>query len=194
LFPIVTCRPLPFGVFQALVAAKIRGVAKALKPLFSTPRLPRRKEPLPRPVLTTSVAARVMRRWGGYSSRNCKGVVRKRSIHSRRGRRLSTHRLIGDRRVTLAIAEKFAHSKAAASHRCETLDSLPAHRHSAAPTHLRQCRGAVLTIPPPTIGQCEPASGYRRWQSDNSGQSSSDEISCGESSAVPMQRARVLTG
>src|SRR5918999_3882436 len=86
----VTCRPLPFGVFQALVAAKIRGVAKALKPLFSTARLPRRKGPVPRPVSRTSVAVRAVRRWGGYSSRNCQGVARKHSIHSRRSQRWAT--------------------------------------------------------------------------------------------------------
>ncbi len=51
-------------MFQALVAAKIRGVAKALKLLFSTPRFPRRKGPLPRPISTTSVVVRAVRRWG----------------------------------------------------------------------------------------------------------------------------------
>jgi hypothetical protein len=36
---------------------------------------------LQRPVSTTSVAVMVVPRWGGYSSRNCKGVARKCSIH-----------------------------------------------------------------------------------------------------------------
>src|SRR5918992_2505087 len=62
-------------------------VPKALKLLFSTAGFPRRKGPLPRPISTTSVVVRAVRRWGGYSSRNCTGVARKWSIHSRRSQR-----------------------------------------------------------------------------------------------------------